>query len=213
MTLWFLIHCINSPLSSPFSSSSLSFFFPFTLSVPSLSPSSLSLFFFDPTVTKCPHMREWGIFLSLFIQYTEWLKSLFTAGTFFISGKMFFIMGFPIGLGVKNLPAMPKTQVRSGGREDPLEKRMATHSSMLAWGSPWTEEPGRLQSLGLQKSQTQLKQQHAYTFFIISLMINFLSFISCLWKFLSELLLNSENFHITAFLPIGPPESTTLTGS
>ena len=159
-------------------------------------------------------MREWGIFLSLVIQYTEWLKSLFTAGTFFISGKMFFIMGFPIGLGVKNLPAMPKTQVRSQGREDPLEKRMATHSSMLAWGSPWTEEPGRLQSMGLQKSQTQLKQQHAYTFFIISLIINFMSFISCLWKFLSELLLNSENFHnIMAFLPIGPPESTTLTGS
>ena len=43
---------------------------------------------------------------------------------------------------VKNLPAMWETQVRSLGREDPLEKRMATHSSILAWRIPWTEEPG-----------------------------------------------------------------------
>ena len=49
---------------------------------------------------------------------------------------------------VKNLPAMHKTQVRSLGWEDPLEKRMATHSSILARRIPWTEEPGRLQSMG-----------------------------------------------------------------
>ena len=52
---------------------------------------------------------------------------------------------------VKNLPAMQETQVRSLGREDPLENRMATHSSVLAWKSPWTEEPGRLQSMGSQR--------------------------------------------------------------
>ena len=52
---------------------------------------------------------------------------------------------------VKNLPAMQETQVGSLGREDPLEKVMATHSSILAWRAPWTEEPGRLQSMGLQK--------------------------------------------------------------
>ena len=51
----------------------------------------------------------------------------------------------------KNLPAMQKTQVQSLGREDPLEKEMATHSSILAWRIPWTEEPGRLQSMGLKK--------------------------------------------------------------
>ena len=45
---------------------------------------------------------------------------------------------------VKNLPAMQKTQVRSLGQEDPLEKGMATDSSILAWRIPWTEEPGRL---------------------------------------------------------------------
>ena len=52
---------------------------------------------------------------------------------------------------VKNLPAVQETQVRSLGREDLLEKGMATHSSILAWKIPWTEEPGRLQSLGLQR--------------------------------------------------------------
>ena len=51
---------------------------------------------------------------------------------------------------VKRLSAMQETQVRSLGWEDPLEKEMAAHSSILAWKIPWTEEPGRLQSMGLQ---------------------------------------------------------------
>ena len=49
---------------------------------------------------------------------------------------------------VKNLPAMQETQVRSLGGEDPLEEDMASHSSILAWRVPWTEEPGGLQSMG-----------------------------------------------------------------
>ena len=49
---------------------------------------------------------------------------------------------------VKSLPAMQETQVQSLGQEDPLEKGMAPHSSILAWRIPWTEEPGRLQSTG-----------------------------------------------------------------
>ena len=52
---------------------------------------------------------------------------------------------------VKNLPAMQKTWVQSLGLEDPLEKGMATHSKILAWEIPWTEEPGGLQSMGLQR--------------------------------------------------------------
>ena len=52
---------------------------------------------------------------------------------------------------VKNLPAMQETQVRSLGREDPLEEERATHSSILAWEIPWTEEPGRLQSMWSQR--------------------------------------------------------------
>ena len=52
---------------------------------------------------------------------------------------------------LKRLPAMWETWVRSLGRADPLEKEMATHSSILAWRIPWTEEPGRLQSVGSQR--------------------------------------------------------------
>jgi len=52
---------------------------------------------------------------------------------------------------VKNLPAMQDTRIRSLGQEDTLEKGMAIHSSILAWRIPETEEPGRLQSVGLQK--------------------------------------------------------------
>ena len=53
-------------------------------------------------------------------------------------------MGFPGSSAVRNLPAMQETQVQSLGQEDPLEKGMATHSSVLAWGISWTEEPSRL---------------------------------------------------------------------
>ena len=52
---------------------------------------------------------------------------------------------------VKNLPAMQETWVQSLGQEDPLEKGMATHSSILVWRIPWTEEPDRLQSMGSQR--------------------------------------------------------------
>ena len=57
---------------------------------------------------------------------------------------------------LKHLPAMWETLVQSLGREDPLEKEMATHSSILAWRIPWTEESGGLQSTGVAKSQTRL---------------------------------------------------------
>ena len=52
---------------------------------------------------------------------------------------------------VKHLLAMKETQVQSLGREDPMEKEMATDSSILAWRIPWTAEPGRLQSMGSQR--------------------------------------------------------------
>ena len=63
---------------------------------------------------------------------------------------------------VKNLPSMQETQVRSLGWEDPLEKKMSTHYSAVAWDSPRTEEPGRLQSMGLQRVGHNLvtQQQH-----------------------------------------------------
>ena len=54
---------------------------------------------------------------------------------------------------VKNLPAMQETRVQSLGWEDPLEKGIATHSTILAWRIPWTEESGGLQSIGLQRDR------------------------------------------------------------
>ena len=55
---------------------------------------------------------------------------------------------------VKNLPAMQETWAQFPGQEDPLEKEMAIHSSILAWRIPWTEESGRLQSMASQESNT-----------------------------------------------------------
>ena len=66
---------------------------------------------------------------------------------------MIFLIGLPlVAQLVKSLPLMQETQVQPLGREDPLEKEMATHPSILAWRIPWTEEPGRLQSMGSQES-------------------------------------------------------------
>ena len=69
-----------------------------------------------------------------------------------------FNLAFLVDQSVKHLPAVQETWVRSLGREDPLEKEMATHSSILAWEIPWIRKPGRLQSMGLQ-SQTELSTQ------------------------------------------------------
>ena len=68
--------------------------------------------------------------------------------------NIFFLVDFWASLvaqRVKCLPAMWETWVQSLGQEDPLEKEMATHSSILAWEIPWTEKPGRLQSMGSQR--------------------------------------------------------------
>ena len=62
------------------------------------------------------------------------------------------LKGFPGGSVVKNLPAEQETQVLFLGWQDPQEKEMATHSSILAWEIPWTEEAGRLQSMESQES-------------------------------------------------------------
>ena len=64
---------------------------------------------------------------------------------------------------VKNSPAMQETWVQSLGWEDLLEKGMTTHSSTLAWRIPWTEELGRLESMGVTESQTQLRSEHIST--------------------------------------------------
>ena len=81
-------------------------------------------------------------------------------------------MGFPGGSVVKNPPAMQELQetwVWSLGQEDALEEGMATHSIILAWRIPWTEEPGRLQSMESQ-SQTRLKQPSKHTHLTLELL-------------------------------------------
>ena len=70
-------------------------------------------------------------------------------------------MGFSlIAQSVKDLPAMQGTRVQSLGWEDPLEKEMARHSSILAWEIPWTEEPGGLQSMRSQELDTTEQLKH-----------------------------------------------------
>ena len=74
--------------------------------------------------------------------------------------------GFPGGSAVENSPAIQEPQeiwVRFQGQEDLLEKNMATHSSILSWRIPWTEEPGRLQSIGLKESDTTESTKHICT--------------------------------------------------
>ena len=77
------------------------------------------------------------------------------AGLAFSYGVYSVKLDFPGGSDIKHLPTVWETQVQSLGQEDLLEKEMAIHSSILAWKIPWTEEPGRLQSMGSQ-SQTCL---------------------------------------------------------
>ena len=69
----------------------------------------------------------------------------------FIYNNVYLLRGFLVAQMVKNQPAMQETRVWFLGQEDPREKGMATHSSILAWRIPWTEEPGRLQSMGSQR--------------------------------------------------------------
>ena len=76
---------------------------------------------------------------------------------------------------VKCLPALPETRVRSLGWEDPLEKEMATHSSILAWEIPWMEEPGELQSMGSQKvGLTEQISKHSTAFWFWNFTLRFL---------------------------------------
>ena len=83
---------------------------------------------------------------------------------------MGFIRGFPRGSVVENSPAMQEmqeTEVQSLGGEDPLKKGMTTHSSVLAWRIPWTEEPGGLQSLGSQRIRHEWRDWACTSFIYI----------------------------------------------
>ena len=126
---------------------------------------------------------------------------------------------------VKRLPAMRETWVWSLGQEDPLEKEKATHSSILAWEIPWTEEPGQLQSMGHKQSATteglhfhfQLVSQlyHKSHKFIDSLEIESL-FILYLLKYCithspTHCLLQAQRKHIYCDPPLSTAELSTVT--
>jgi len=96
----------------------------------------------------------WTIF-KLFIEFVTILLLLYVL--VFWPQVMWNLRASLVAQMIKNLPARQETYVLSLGWEDPLEKGMATHSSILDWRIPWTEEPGRLQSMGLQ-SRTLWKQ-------------------------------------------------------
>ena len=81
-------------------------------------------------------------------QSTEWKVNLQNGKKYL---QIMYLKGVPVAQTVKNLPATQETRVRFLGWEDPPEEGMATHSSILAWRIPWTEEPGGLQSMGSQR--------------------------------------------------------------
>ena len=66
------------------------------------------------------------------------------------------------------MPEMQKTWIRSLGLEDPLEEEMATHSVILAWEIPWTEEPGGLQSMGVQRVRLDQATEHTHTYITVN---------------------------------------------
>ena len=91
------------------------------------------------------------------------------------------LKGFPGDSVVKNLPVMQEMQVQFLGWEDTQEKEMATHSSILAWRSPWTEEPGRLQSIGLQRVRDDLVTKTTTKQKTPKMVKNFLMITNCIF--------------------------------
>ena len=103
-------------------------------------------------IWKAPHSKGMNVAGYLLInEWTKtWMKEVQTRGNIRIC------RAFLVVQSVKNLPAMKEMQFPTQGQEDPLEQEMTTHSSILAWKIPWTEEPGRLQSMGSQRVRHDL---------------------------------------------------------
>ena len=102
-------------------------------------------FFISETKHRWNQSRKRVVILQAFLLYNQ------KTGSWCLS---FPIKASLVAKMVKNLPAMQETRVRSLGQEDPLWKEMATHSNMLTWRIPWTEEPGGLESTGSQRVET-----------------------------------------------------------
>ena len=103
----------------------------------------------DPMDSSPPGSSVHGIFQARVLEWDAIVFSLFTSRLFNCS----YVTRWAslVAQMVKHLPEMQETRLQSLGGEDPLEKEMATHSSTLAWKIPWTEESGRLKSMGLQR--------------------------------------------------------------
>ena len=104
----------------------------------------------QPVVNQCFVLYHNSALDSIHVQVNSEPRTLYT------DLGLIFSITFPFGASLvaqrlKHLPGMQETQVRSLNRKDPLEKEMATDSRTLAWRIPWREEPGRLQSTGLQR--------------------------------------------------------------
>ena len=104
--------------------------------------------------------------------------------------KPLYFLNSSSDLVVKNLPAVQKTRVRSLGWEDPLEKEMVTHFSILAWKISWTEEPGGLQSMGSQRvgHDWVTNTQHVMSGTSISSYLEFSEFLRCRLIFSSDVI-------------------------
>ena len=116
------------------------------------------------------HRNSWTVLLND-IQYYESLISckLNISISWFLTTELLIIyslIAIYLAQMVKRLSTMWETRVRSLDQEDPLEKEMAIHSSTIAWKIPWTEEPGRLQSLGLQRVGTTERLHFHFHFYV-----------------------------------------------
>ena len=156
-----------------------------------------------PTLGQCPPGTTWGEFYHHLqcphypsLYYANWLwevmpRSLSTGNNIQIllpSCSLKSYKNLPwitvysraslVAQMVKNLPAVQDSQAQFLGWEDPLKKGMSTHSSILAWRIPWTEEPGRLQSMGLQRVRHNWVT-NTFTFFSTSIIIATTTVLSC----------------------------------
>ena len=105
--------------------------------------------------SPCQCKRHWRHAFSLWVGKIPWRRAQQPTPVFLL-GKFHGKRNFPGGSAVKDPPAKQEMQVPSLGQEDALEEGMAIRSSILVWEIPWTEKPGGLQSIGSQKSWTQL---------------------------------------------------------
>ena len=111
----------------------------------------------NPLISPAVSRRSFNM---SFVEFTFYVKKIIEVFFFVV------VEASLVAQVVKRLPAVQETRVRSLSQEDPLEKEMATHSSTLAWKIPWIEDPGRLQSMGLQRVRHDWATSLHFTYFL-----------------------------------------------